>query len=86
MTTLGDDPEFPDDDDEAALEGGDVDVQCPYCGEFVLIEVDPFGGTRQEYVQDCEICCRPWQVIVETDADGGVAVEVRPADDPDGGD
>lgn len=39
-------------------------VECPYCGEVVEIVLDPGGGPVQEYVEDCEVCCRPWQVHV----------------------
>ncbi len=41
-----------------------ADVSCPYCGEHVEVIVDPGGGLEQEYVEDCEVCCRPWQVHV----------------------
>jgi hypothetical protein len=38
------------------------EVRCPYCGEWseIVIEPDVMGTL----VQDCEICCRPWQVWV----------------------
>ncbi len=39
-------------------------AQCPYCGEDVTLELDPGGGVSQIYVQDCEVCCRPWRVEV----------------------
>ena len=58
-------------------------VECPYCGEAVEIVLDPGSGTRQEYVEDCEVCCRPWQVSVAYGADGSADVGVVAADDPD---
>lgn len=39
-------------------------VNCPYCGEAIEITVDPGGGSEQEYVEDCEVCCQPWLVRV----------------------
>jgi ribosomal protein L24E len=33
-------------------------VTCPYCGEEIELAVDPGGGSLQEYVEDCEVCCR----------------------------
>ena len=42
---------------------------CPYCGEIVEIALDPGSGSRQEYVEDCQVCCRPWQVFVVYDND-----------------
>ena len=39
-------------------------VVCPYCGEVAAISVDPGGGSLQQYVEDCEVCCNPWQLTV----------------------
>ena len=71
-------------DDDFPLGDGVVDteaeVQCPYCGEIVLITLDPDGGSVSEYVEDCEVCCRPWQVFVAYAADGTAEVAVEVAD------
>jgi transposase-like protein len=53
-------------------------VVCPYCGETVTIELDVSGGAHQQYVQDCEVCCRPWQVEVRYT---GNSAEVRVTDE-----
>jgi len=37
-------------------------VYCPYCNESVEITLDPGGGSTQEYVEDCEVCCHPIEV------------------------
>ncbi len=55
-------------------EGDWVTVDCPYCGEAVEIHLDP--ETRGEMVQDCEVCCRPWQMRVERDREGFPSVRV----------
>ena len=52
-------------------------VTCPYCGEEVEIYVEP--DVRGTLVQDCEVCCNPWQVRVTWDA-GERWVEVAKAD------
>ncbi|MBI3447728.1 MAG: CPXCG motif-containing cysteine-rich protein [Acidobacteria bacterium] len=54
---------------------------CPYCGEEVDLDIDDGGGTRQSYVQDCPVCCRPWQVEVARDRSGTWNVELRTADE-----
>jgi hypothetical protein len=41
-----------------------ADVVCPYCAEGLTIAVDPGGGSVQQYVEDCEVCCNPWQVTL----------------------
>ena len=57
------------------------ELSCPYCGETVEITVDPTGGAQQEYVEDCPVCCQPWQVHVEVDSDGRVHVWADAADE-----
>ena len=46
------------------------DPRCPYCGESIEIALDPGGGAAQEYVEDCEVCCRPIEIsyAIEDDA------------------
>jgi hypothetical protein len=46
-------------DDEVDV---DFSVQCPYCGEWVSITIEP--DVMGTLVQDCEVCCQPWQVHV----------------------
>lgn len=54
------------------------EVQCPYCGEYVAIEVDPASAGTM--VQDCEVCCQPWHLEVSRDPDGSLMVTAHPAD------
>jgi hypothetical protein len=42
----------------------------------VEIALDPGGGARQDYVEDCEVCCRPWQVTVRYGPDGAAEVSL----------
>jgi hypothetical protein len=72
------DEEERDGEDRAETE---QELSCPYCGETVEITVDPTGGAVQEYVEDCPVCCQPWQVHVEVDADGRVHVWADAADE-----
>jgi hypothetical protein len=39
-------------------------VACPFCGEDVELIVEP--DERGPFVQDCDVCCRPWTVRVST--------------------
>jgi hypothetical protein len=69
-------------DDEFPLGDGTADtaalVYCPYCGEPVEIGLDPGSGSVQQYVEDCEVCCRPWRVTVSYGPDGAASVAVEP--------
>lgn len=71
------DDEFPLGDGVAA---GESVVLCPYCGEPSEITLDPGSGTEQDYIEDCPVCCQPWQVSVTYHADGSASVTVLPAD------
>ncbi|MGD8861158.1 MAG: CPXCG motif-containing cysteine-rich protein [Myxococcales bacterium] len=52
-------------------------VQCPYCFELLELYVDP--DTRGRMIQDCDVCCRPWEVFVDRDDDGELHVMVQRA-------
>ena len=32
---------------------------CAFCGEENEVFVDPSGGRRQTFTEDCAVCCRP---------------------------
>ena len=49
------------------------DVQCPYCGELFEILVDS-SVARQQYIEDCEVCCRPINFDVSVDEENEVMV------------
>jgi hypothetical protein len=51
---------------------------CAYCGESMVIEVDPSAGSAQEYVEDCQVCCSPNVLTVHFLDDGSANVVARP--------
>jgi len=54
-----------------------TDMQlCPHCGEPLETYVDPGGGGRQDYVEDCAVCCRPIRFVAVLGDDGEYSVEV----------
>jgi hypothetical protein len=36
-----------------------VTYSCAFCGEENDVLVDPSGGRRQTFTEDCTVCCRP---------------------------
>ena len=55
-------------------------IDCPYCGERLEVAID-WSVRRQEYVEDCQVCCQPMILRVTID-DGGLAVvEARTGDE-----
>ncbi|MBA3658954.1 MAG: CPXCG motif-containing cysteine-rich protein [Gemmatimonadales bacterium] len=71
------DEEFPLGDGTAATE---ATVLCPYCGAENEIGLDPGSGATQDYVEDCQVCCRPWHVVVRYQEDGEADVLAEPED------
>ena len=70
------------DDEREPTMDTETTVRCPYCGELNDIALDPGGGRHQEYVEDCQVCCRPWRVRVSYLPDGEADVSVD-AEQPD---
>lgn len=50
-------------------------IQCPYCWEKFEVIID-CSVSSQEYVEDCEVCCRPIVMQVEVDLDGQPSIEL----------
>lgn len=36
---------------------------CPYCTEEISMELDLSSDGENEYVEDCQVCCRPIEVF-----------------------
>jgi hypothetical protein len=36
-------------------------ISCPFCGQNSALEIDT-SVASQEFVTDCEVCCRPFDV------------------------
>ena len=68
-------------DEEFPLGDGTADTEtvvvCPLCGEANVIGLDPGGGTSQQYTEDCQVCCQPWQVTVFYGEDGAATVSLE---------
>ena len=48
---------------------------CAFCGEENEVFVDPSGGRRQTFTEDCTVCCRPNLITLAVDEDGHVVLE-----------
>ncbi|PWQ95493.1 CPXCG motif-containing cysteine-rich protein [Leucothrix pacifica] len=55
------------------------EISCPYCGEPLDVLIDP-QDVGQEYIEDCQVCCRPINFMITEDEMGEMRVTVR-ADD-----
>ena len=59
----------------------EIETECPYCGEPITVWIDPGGGSRQRYVEDCSVCCRPIEIGARADDDGHYDVDAARDDD-----
>ena len=50
---------------------------CGVCGSANEVFVEPTAGSRQEFTEDCTVCCRPHTVKVVVLREG-VQVEAFP--------
>ncbi|MFV8225086.1 CPXCG motif-containing cysteine-rich protein [Christiangramia aquimixticola] len=50
--------------------------QCPYCWEEISVLLDP-SVSRQTYIEDCEVCCRPIEFQVSFEENELIEFEVR---------
>ncbi|WP_309937863.1 CPXCG motif-containing cysteine-rich protein [Aureibacter tunicatorum] len=42
----------------------EFNFQCPYCWASISTLID-YSVMRQEYVEDCEVCCQPILISFE---------------------
>jgi Cysteine-rich CPXCG len=55
-------------------------VSCPYCGEVIGVLIDRQEAGDQ-YIEDCQVCCRPITFSVSVDSEGHLFVSVRDEND-----
>ena len=55
-------------------------IDCPYCGERIELDIDTSAGS-QDYIEDCQVCCRPIQLHLTVTEGGAFQVEARRDDE-----
>lgn len=50
-------------------------IDCPYCGESIGVLVDP-SVPQQDYIEDCQVCCRPIDFSIDIEPDGNAGIRV----------
>lgn len=51
-------------------------IMCPYCGEFFTVVID-CSVPDQQYIEDCEVCCRPIEFDVSVIDSDHVQINVH---------
>jgi hypothetical protein len=55
-------------------------INCPYCGESIDVLID-FDDMGQEYIEDCQVCCRPITFAVSSSINGDLSLSVHSEDE-----
>ena len=50
-------------------------IRCPYCNQSIVVLIDP-QDMGQQYIEDCQVCCKPINFSVSTGFDGDLLVYV----------
>jgi hypothetical protein len=58
----------------------EVAISCPYCGEAITISVDR-SVAMQRYIEDCQVCCRPIDLLVNVSREGECSVTAKHEND-----
>jgi hypothetical protein len=51
-------------------------IQCPFCGQSFELVIDT-SVASQRFTTDCEICCRPFEVLAECEPGEVLSVEAQ---------
>ena len=55
-------------------------VCCPYCGESIKVLIDA-SELGQQYIEDCQVCCKPINFIISESNEGELNVSVYSEDE-----
>jgi hypothetical protein len=50
-------------------------VQCPFCGQSFELVIDT-SIASQRFTTDCEVCCRPVEVVVDCEPGEVLGIDV----------
>jgi hypothetical protein len=56
-------------------------ISCPYCGEECELFLDEGGGGSQDYIEDCQVCCKPMRITVAVDENGDLRAHAARLDE-----
>jgi hypothetical protein len=51
-------------------------VQCPFCGQAFEVVVDT-SVAEQRFTTDCEVCCRPFEIIAVCQPGEVLSLDIR---------
>ncbi len=58
----------------------ETSIFCPYCGEQISVTIETMDES-QEYIEDCQVCCRPITFDITVAFDGSSSLSIRAEND-----
>ena len=58
----------------------DIVWTCQYCGEPNSVWIDLTVEGKQDFIEECNICCRPNRIIISMDEADNIFIESRQYD------
>lgn len=58
-----------------------LDWTCQYCWAENSVWIDLTIEGKQDFIEECRICCRPNRIIVVRSYDGNLTIESRSLDE-----
>jgi hypothetical protein len=55
----------------------DIVYECQHCGQENVVTLDASAGDRQDFVEDCAVCCGPNHIKARLHGNGEVDLEVE---------
>jgi hypothetical protein len=55
-------------------------ISCPYCGESIDVLINA-EDAEQDYIEDCQVCCRPITFVITESFNGDLSVSVHDEND-----
>jgi hypothetical protein len=55
-------------------------ISCPYCGESIDVLINA-EDAEQDYIEDCQVCCRPITFVITENFNGDLSVSVHDEND-----
>ncbi len=63
------------------LAADEFEWMCQYCGELNGVIVDLTVNGKQDFIEDCRVCCKPNRIIITKDEEDNIFIESRPSDE-----
>ncbi|HEY3269085.1 MAG TPA: CPXCG motif-containing cysteine-rich protein [Armatimonadota bacterium] len=70
-----------EDEVDSSAAGGVETYTCAFCGELNELFIDRTAARRQQFTEDCDVCCRPNLITVVIDPDGVLSIEAEQEDE-----